>query len=49
MNKVVSNENLIETSFRATELIEEFFDVLDYENSSSLIRMEMNVIEFQIF
>ncbi|MBP9597022.1 MAG: hypothetical protein KBE24_09660 [Fusobacteriaceae bacterium] len=49
MNKVVSNENLIETSFRATELIEEFFDVLDYENSSSLIRMEMNVIEFPIF
>ena len=49
MKKVVSNENLVETTFRATELIEEFFDVLDYENSSSLIRMEMNVIEFPIF
>ncbi len=49
MKKVVSNENLVETTFRATELIEEFFDVLDYETSSSLIRMEMNVIEFPIF
>lgn len=49
MKKVVSNENLVETTFRATELIEEFFDVLDYESSSSLIRMEMNVIEFPIF
>jgi hypothetical protein len=49
MKKVVSNDSLIETSFRTTELIEEFFDVLDYETSSSLIRMEMNVIEFPIF
>lgn len=49
MKKVVSNDNLVETTFRETELIEEFFDVLDYETSSSLIRMEMNVIEFPIF
>ncbi len=42
------NINFIETSIRETELVEEFLDVNDYE-SNSLIRMEMNVIEFPIF
>lgn len=52
MKKLVSNnweEETIETSFREVELVEEFLDVNDYEESNSLIRMEMNVIEFPIF
>ena len=52
MKKLVSNkleEETIETSLREVELVEEFLDVNDYEESNSLIRMEMNVIEFPIF
>ncbi len=52
MNDVINNKNndrdFLETSIRETELVEEFLDVNDYE-SNSLIRMEMNVIEFPIF
>ena len=48
INEKDENINFIETSIRETELVEEFLDVNDYE-SNSLIRMEMNVIEFPIF
>lgn len=45
----IANEEMVESFIRETELVEEFLDVLDYEESNSLIRMEMNVIEFPIF
>ena len=45
INEQDENINFIETSIRETELVEEFLDVNDYE-SNSLIRMEMNVIEY---
>ena len=43
------NDEMVESFIRETELVEEFLDVLDYEETNSLIRMEMNVIEFPIF
>ena len=43
------NDEMVESYIRETELVEEFLDVLDYEETNSLIRMEMNVIEFPIF
>lgn len=50
MEKLINVDNHIESTTRKTELVEEFLDILDYEQSdSSLIRMEMNVIEFPIF
>lgn len=45
----IANEEMVESFIRETELVEEFLDVIDYEESNSLIRMEMNVIEFPIF
>lgn len=41
----------VETSIRNIELIEKFLDVDEYDDSSdnSLVRMEMNVIEFPMF
>ena len=41
----------VESSIRNIELIEKFLDVEEYDDSSdnSLVRMEMNVIEFPMF
>ncbi len=50
MSKIINSHNdYVEKVMRETELVEEFLDVNDYEESNSLIRMEMNVIEFPIF
>ncbi len=49
MSKIINSHNdYVEKVMRETELVEEFLDVNDYEESNSLIRMEMNVIEFPI-
>ena len=50
MSKIINSHNdYVEKVMRETELVEEYLDVNDYEESNSLIRMEMNVIEFPIF